>query len=161
MPEDELEAYAAQRTSGVVERHRTPCVSRASDTCVYLRDGTKVVLERGHGATGPVRLMVQRQAIVRPASAAGASTAARAHIAGWVGRFDAFEFNGVRPANEDRDVEPCADAEAKFFAVYGHVPSGGVEWIADCGTRDDAEMLCAVLTTVRIVLVSFGVEIES
>jgi hypothetical protein len=42
------------------------CVSRASGSCVYLRDGTKVVLKRRGAA---VWLVVEPQAIIRPADA--------------------------------------------------------------------------------------------
>lgn len=42
------------------------CVSRASESCVYLRDGTKVVLKRRGAA---VWLVVEPQAIIRPADA--------------------------------------------------------------------------------------------
>lgn len=49
-----------------VKRHEKPCVLvLSSDTCVYLADGSKVVVRRGPKVKGPVWLEVVPQAVFR------------------------------------------------------------------------------------------------
>ena len=50
------------------QRHERGCISRASDSCVYLRDGTKVVMRREPLVNGRVYLEVVEQAVISTAS---------------------------------------------------------------------------------------------
>jgi len=49
-----------------VNRHPESCVSRVSGTCVWLKDGTKIVLRRGRDMNGAAWLEVQPQAAIKP-----------------------------------------------------------------------------------------------
>lgn len=45
-------------------RHPSPCVGHKTGTCVWLRDGTKVVLKRHEDTKGRAWLEVEKQAVV-------------------------------------------------------------------------------------------------
>jgi len=45
-------------------RHPSPCISHKTGTCVWLRDGTKVVIKRHEETTGRAWLEVEQQAVV-------------------------------------------------------------------------------------------------
>jgi len=55
--------------------------------------------------------------------------------------FDDFEIHGCQEITEhDRTwTEQCEDHEAQFFTLFGHIPDGGVDAIADFKTRELAE----------------------
>jgi hypothetical protein len=45
-------------------RHSSPCISHKTGTCVWLRDGTKVVIKRHEETTGRAWLEAEEQAVV-------------------------------------------------------------------------------------------------
>jgi len=47
-----------------MKRHDKPCVVGSSATCVYLADGTKIVVRRGKGVKGSAWLEVVPQDII-------------------------------------------------------------------------------------------------
>jgi hypothetical protein len=58
--------------------------------------------------------------------------------------YDDYEISGCRRYNEDEKddrqyVEPCDDAEARFWTLYGHIDGRGVEAIGDFHSRRAAE----------------------
>jgi len=61
--------------------------------------------------------------------------------------FDAFEMHGCRnlndagePDREGKTVEQVdSEDEATYFALYGHVPGRGLEWLWDFPTKSEAE----------------------
>ena len=57
--------------SSLCSRHNEACVTRASDTCVYLADGTKVVVCRDNRTTGRAWLEVVPQNEVKATAVAG------------------------------------------------------------------------------------------
>jgi hypothetical protein len=46
-------------------RHPSGCVTRSSDTCVWLADGTKITIKRGAATIGPAWLEVEPQAKIK------------------------------------------------------------------------------------------------
>lgn len=74
--------------------------------------------------------------------------------------YDAYETNAVvgldarnkivpidMPADLIRSYEQCAwdDPHARMWSVYGHLPQGGVECLADCATPEHADLIHAAL----------------
>ena len=57
---------AAEREAGRVEGRAEDPVTGLSDTCAYLRDGTKITVGRDRRTTGPAWLKRSPQATLRP-----------------------------------------------------------------------------------------------
>lgn len=57
-------------------------------------------------------------------------------------KYDAFEVHPVAEyTGKDGQTycEVCEESEAHFWSVYGHLPEGGIECLADYRTREFAE----------------------
>lgn len=69
--------------------------------------------------------------------------------------FDEIEVHGVRDLYKEQDAEyrekhgtcfeQCDDSEAEMWSVYIHIPDNGLECIADCETKEQAEKLQGML----------------
>lgn len=72
-------------------------------------------------------------------------------------RFDNYEIHPVvaldkdnRPTKDEAKIvgyDQCAEDDPDLFmwSVYGHLPEGGIECIADCASKEDAELIYAGL----------------
>lgn len=68
-------------------------------------------------------------------------------------RFDNYEIHPVvaldkdnQPTKDESKIvgyDQCADDDPDLFmwSVYGHLPEGGIECIADCASKEDAELI--------------------
>ena len=62
--------------------------------------------------------------------------------------YDDYEISGCRRCDDGAGpyVEPCADAEAQFWTLYGHINGRGVEAIGDFESRKAAEEVYSRIT---------------
>lgn len=72
-------------------------------------------------------------------------------------RFDNYEIHPVvaldkdnQPTKDEAKIvgyDQCADDDPELFmwSVYGHLPEGGIECIADCASKEDADLIYAGL----------------
>lgn len=60
--------------------------------------------------------------------------------------FDAYEIAPVRKDDQYDCFEVCAPSKAQFWTLYGHIPTEGVEAIADLKTKKDCEDLLYRIT---------------
>lgn len=72
-------------------------------------------------------------------------------------RFDNYEIHPVigldkenQPTKDETKIvayDQCAEDDPDLFmwSVYGHLPEGGIECIADCASKEDAELIYAGL----------------
>lgn len=68
---DEMRKYAKgleRKLADAEKRVHEKCATRVGFTCVYLADGTKVVVRRAPDVQGRVWVALEPQAIIRPAS---------------------------------------------------------------------------------------------
>jgi len=116
-------------------RHPSPCVVRASDTCVWLADGTRVTIKRSVGACGRAWLEVEPQAMVRmedvlsvdPAGDTLVKKYAAAHAAGtkmaedWAAHQDVCR-HGI-PAGQCTECDGGSSPEMTSdpYCIHGHL----------------------------------------
>lgn len=62
--------------------------------------------------------------------------------------YDNYEISGCRRIGDraDSPAEPCGDADAQFWTLYGHIDGQGVEAIGDFATREAAEDVYSRMT---------------
>lgn len=80
-----------------MKRHKGTCVTRASNTCVYLADGTKVVVRRKKVTAGRAWLEVVPQATVRATDKTkkNCKTACWGPMTRWGGYFGSDGTNSI------------------------------------------------------------------
>ncbi len=67
-------------------------------------------------------------------------------------KFDEIEVHPCKVVDEDKTnnltvqaIEQCEPEEAEFWSVYVHFVGGGIDCIADCDTKDEADTLAEII----------------